>query len=144
MLTKEYLSLYRKYMSDIVFYESLKENAMNNVASLKSPVLSERVQNSAKNDPIGNLVIEYERDVAKFDIEILSCKTKMLMIENQIAKIREIDDTYYKILSYRYVCGYDWKEISKKMLLSMSTVTHIHAPALKKFEEIFGEHFINA
>lgn len=144
MTTKQYLNLYRKYMADIVFYEALKEEAIYNVASLKSPQLGDRVQTSPQNDPVGNLVIEYERDVAKYNMEILSCKAKMLLINNQIDKMREVDDNYYKILTYKYKIGMDWQQISQKMYMGMSTVTHLHSPALMKFEEMFGEHYKNA
>ena len=144
MTTKQYLSNYRKYMSDIVFYETLKEEAIYNVASLKSPQLGDKIQKSPENDPVGNLVIEYERDVARYNLEILSCKAKMILISNQIDKMREINEDYYKILSYRYKIGMDWQEISQKMYLGMSTVTHLHSPALRKFEELFGENYIYA
>ena len=144
MTTKKYLMLYRKYMSDIAFYESLKEEAIYNVASLKSPNLGDRIQSSPQNDPVGNLVIEYERDVAKYNMEILSCRSKMLMISNQIDKMREINEDFFKILTYKYKIGMDWQQISQKMYMSLSKVTHMHAPALHVFEENFGEHYINA
>lgn len=141
MTAKQYLSLYRKYMSDIVFLESMKEEAVINIASLKSPSYEERVQTSPENDPIGNLVIELERDIAKYNIEILSCKAKMFMIDNQICQMREYDTDFYKILSYRYKAGYDWQQIADKMFMGLSTVTHLHSPALQKFEELFGENY---
>lgn len=142
MKTKQYLNQYRKLMADILFYERLKEEAIFNVASLKSPKIDgDRVQISPQNDPIGNLVIEYERDIAKYNIEILSCKAKMILISNQIDRIREINDDYYKILTYRYKIGMDWNEISKRMYLGLSTVKHLHSPALRKFESLFGEHY---
>jgi hypothetical protein len=144
MTSKQYLSKYRKYMADIVFFETMREQALYNVASLKSPQFGDKVQTSPENDPIGNLVIEYERDVAKYTIEILSCKAKMVMIDNQICQIRQVNEDFYKILSYRYMVGLDWQEIANKMYMGLSTVTHLHCPALKKFEEMFGEHYINA
>ena len=145
MTTKQYLSQYRKFMADIVFYETLKEEAIYNVSSLKSPQLGgDRVQTSPQNDPIGALVIELERDIAKYNIEILSCKAKMILISNQIDHMREVNEDYFKILTYRYKIGMDWKDISQKMLLGMSTVTHLHCPALQHFEKLFGENYINA
>ena len=142
MDTKQYLGLYRKYMADIAFYKTLKKEAIYNVASLQSPQLGDKIQKSPENDPVGNLVIEYERDVAKYNMNILSCKAKMLIISNQIDKIHEVNEEYYKILTYRYKIGLDWQEIAKKMFMGLSTVTHLHAPALHKFEELFGENYI--
>lgn len=144
MTAKQYLALYRKYMSDIVFLESMKEESIINIASLKSPSYEERVQTSPENDPIGNLVIELERDIARYNIEILSCKAKMFMIDNQICQMREYNTEYYKILSYRYKAGYDWQQIAEKMFMGVSTVTHLHSPALRKFDELFSEHYKNA
>ena len=150
MTAKQYLSLYRKYMADIVFLETMKEPTLVDVASLRSPSLGDRVQTSPENDPVGNLVIEAQRDIAKYNIEILSCKAKMIMIDNQIAQIRESsgnkeeNETFYKILMYRYKAGMDWQQISKKMYLGLSTVTHLHSPALRKFDDLFGEHYRNA
>lgn len=144
MTTKKYLSLYRKYMKDIVFYEAMKQEAIKDVASLRSPSFDDRVQTSPQKDPIGNLVIEYERDVARYNIEILSCKAKMFMIDNQICQMREVNEDYFKILAYRYKAGMDWQKIAEKMFLGLSTVTHLHSPALNKFEELFGNHYKNA
>lgn len=144
MTTKNYLRLYRKYMSDILFFETMKEDAVENVASLKSPSFGDRVQTSPQNDPIGNMVIEIEKDIAKYNIEILSCKAKMFMIDSQIMQIREYNEDYFRILAYRYKSGMDWQDIASKMYMGLSTVTHLHSPALKKFEELFGEHYINA
>ena len=145
MTTKEYLTQYRRLMADIAFYKSLKEDAIYNVASLKSPNMDgDRVQTSPKNDPIGILVIEYERNIAKYDMEILSCKAKMILISNQIDHMREVDEEYFKLLTYKYIIGLDWQEISQKMYMSMSKVTHLHSPALLKFESLYGENYKNA
>lgn len=141
MTAKEYLSLYRKYLADIVFFETMKEEAMDNICSLKSPSYEERVQTMPENDPIGNLVIEYERDVVKYNLEILSCKAKLILMDNQICKIREHNEDYYKILAYKYKIDLNWDQIAEKMLMSRSKVTHLHSPALKKFEKLFGESY---
>ncbi len=141
MTTKKYLSMYRKYMADIVFYETMKEEAIQNVASLRSPSFDDRVQSCPENDPIGNLVIAYERDVARYNIEILSCKAKMFMIDNQICQMREVNEEFFKLLAYRYKAGMDWQTIAEKMFLGLSTVTHLHSPALAEFEKMFGEHY---
>lgn len=144
MTPKKYLMQYRKYMSDIVFYEAMKEEAILNVASLKSPTFGDRVHTSPENDPIGNLVFELEKDIAKYDMSILTCKIKLMMIDSQISKIRDINEDYFKILSYKYKAGLDWQQISQKMFMGLSTVTHLHAPALHKFDELFGHEYRNA
>lgn len=141
MTAKEYLGLYRKHLADIMFFETMKEEALENIASLKSPSYEERVQSMPENDPIGNLVIEYERDVAKYNLEILSCKAKMILIDNQICTMREHNEDYYKLLSYKYKTAMNWDEISERMLMSRSSVTHLHGPALQKFDELFGDSY---
>ena len=141
MTTKQYLSRYRKFMSDIVFYENMKENVIKDIASLKSPSFDEQVQGSPKNDPIGELVIELEKDIGKYNLEIINCKAKMILIDNQIRKLKEINEDYYKLLSYRYEIGFDWKQISEKILMSRSTMNRIHGAALLKFDELFGETY---
>lgn len=144
MTAKQYLMQYRQFMKNIIFYETMKEEIIKNVASLKSPILGDRVQASPSNDPIGNLVFELERDIAKYDMYILSNKVKMVMIDNQICKIREINEDYYKLLSYKYKCGMDWQQIAEKMYMGLSTVTHLHSPALKKFDDLFSSEYKNA
>lgn len=146
MTAKEYLGKYRKHMSNIVFYEAMKEEAIVNIASLRSPNLDDRVQTSPENDPIGNLVIQLERDIAKYNIEILSCKAKMILIDNQLCSMLEMTeikkrDVYYKILSYKYKLGMNWDEIAEKMMTSRSNVTHLHSPALQKFDDLYGETY---
>ncbi|MBO7734707.1 MAG: hypothetical protein J6S67_19260 [Methanobrevibacter sp.] len=141
MTAKQYLSRYRKHMADILFYEALKDDAINNISSLKSPSFEERVSVSPQNDPIGNLVIEYERNVGKYNLEIINCKAKMILIENQICKLREVNEDYYRILAYKYKLGLGWDEIASKMYLSRSAVTHMHSPALRKFDELFSDSY---
>ena len=141
MTTKQYLSKYRKCMADIAFYEALKEQAINDVASIQSPKLEEKIQSNPENDPVGNLVIELERKIARYNLEMLNCKAKMVIIENQLWQIREIDEAFYKLLSFRYIMDLDWNEIAQKMYMSYSKATHLHSPALQKFEELFGENY---
>lgn len=144
MTPKEYLQQYRKLMTDIYLYEALKEEAVINVASLKSPAFGDKIQKSPENDPIGNLVIEIEKKIAKYNIQILRCKTQMFVIESQIDKIKEIDKDFSTILAYRYLVGLDWQQIADKMFMSLSKVTHLHGPALRKFEEMFENDLKNA
>ena len=141
MKAKEYLSKYRKCMADLNFYEALKEQAIVDVASISSPKLDDRVQTSPTKDPICELVIELERKIARYNLEMLNCKAKMMIIENQLWTIREHNEEFYKILTYRYIMDLDWNEIAEKMFMSYGVVTHKHSPALKKFDELFGEYY---
>jgi hypothetical protein len=144
MTTKQYLSQYRKYLSDIVFFKALKEDAIKNVASLKSPMFGDKISKSPENDPIGNLVFELEKDIAKYDMAILARKVKIMLIDKQLCEIRDINEDFYKLLSYKYKIGMDWQAIADKMYMGLSTVTHLHAPALHKFDELFGSEYRNA
>lgn len=141
MTAKQYLSKYRACMSDIAFYEKLKEQAVVDIASVSSPQLEERVQTSPEGDPVCQLVIELERNIARYNIEILNCRVKMNIIENQIYSIREHSDDFYKLLTYRYMMGMDWNEIAQKMYKSYGIVTHLHSPALQKFDEMHGDFY---
>ena len=143
MTAKQYLSRYRRYMADILFYEALKDDAISDIASLRSPSFDERVQSSPNNDPIGNLVIELERNIGKYNLEIINCKAKMILVENQICKLREYNEDHYRILAYKYKLGLGWDEIAKKMYMSRSAVTHMHSPALRKFDELFSDSYRN-
>ncbi len=144
MTPKQYLMQYKKYMTDIIFYKAMKEEAIINVASLKSPAFGNSVIKTPENDPIGNLVFELEKDVAKYDMEILNLNIKMMMIDRQICHMKEVNDDYFKILSYKYKAGMDWQQIADKMHMGLSTVTHLHSPALHKFDELFGNQYKNA
>lgn len=139
MTAKQYLRKYQQYKEDIVFYESLKEDAINDVAGLKSPNLGERVQTSPKKDPIGDLVIELEKDIAKYDMAIISCRANMIIIRNQIDKVQEENEMYHKLLVYRYIIGLPWEDIAKKMLMAVSSVKHFHSPAIATFYNLFSE-----
>jgi len=141
MTPKQYLSQYRKYITDIIFFKALKEEAILNVASLKSPAFGNTIIKTPENDPIGNLVFELEKDVAKYDMEILNIKVKMMMIDNQLGRMQAVNEDYYKILSYKYKVGMDWQQIADKMYMGLSTVTHLHSPALRKFEEMFSNEY---
>lgn len=141
MTAKQYLQKYRKYMSDIVFYETLKESAIKDISSLKSPGFEERVKSSPKNDPVGNLVVELEKNIAKYNMEILNCRSNIAVMTNQINRIKEIDEDYHKLLVYRYIMGLDWDSIAAKMFMGVSTAQHLHSPALATFHNNFHETY---
>ena len=140
--TKEYLESYRKLMSDITFYETMKNDAIYNVAGYKSPNLDNDGGNHSVNpDPVGDLVIELEKELAKYDMRIIACRAKMALIDRQLSEMRDVNNEYYKILVYRYKIGLGWQEIADKMYMSYSLATHLHGPALQKFDELFGKSY---
>ena len=141
MTAKEYLSTYRKYMSDIVFYETLKEGAIRDIASLRSPSFDERIKSNPQKDPIGDLIVKLQKDLAKYDVEIVKCKVKMALIESQVDKIKDKSEDCYKLLVYKYILGLSWDDIAEKMINSKSFVTHLHAPALNIFCELFCDSY---
>lgn len=144
MKAKEYLGKYMKLKSDIVFYETMKNEAIYNVAGYKSPCLdNDGGGHSVKDDPVGNLVIELEKEVAKYDMKIIACRTQMALIDKQLLGMLEIDSEYYKLLVYKYKLGLSWQEIADRMYKSYSSVTHLHGPALQKFDELYGNFYRN-
>lgn len=144
MKAKDYLSKYMKLKSDIVFYETMKNEAIYNVAGYKSPSLeNDGGSHSVKDDPIGNLVIELEKEIAKYDIHIIACKAQMALMDKQLSGMLEVDSEFYKLLVYKYKVGLSWQDIADKMYKSYSAVTHLHGPALKKFDELYGDSYRN-
>ncbi len=138
MTAKQYLQGYRKlecsYKSAIEEYK----NVENEMISLKSPGFDERVQTSPKKDPIGEIVIELEKQKAKLGINIIDYKSKMQLIRNQISELQSVDDDYYAILMFRYILYKDWKFICNNMAMSRTKANEVHGYALLEFDRRFN------
>ena len=143
MTAKQYLQSYRriegKYLAAIEEYKSVE----NDMITLKSPNFDERVQTSAKSDPIGDMVIRLEEQKGKIGLQIVNFRSQMLLIRNQISDMDKIDNDYCVILLLKYVLYKDWKFVCKSLNLSRSQANVIHGKALVEFDRIFGQNYCN-
>ena len=141
MTAKQYLSNYKriegKYKTALEDYRNIE----NEMVSIKSPSFEERVQTSAKNDPIGEIVVKLETEKGKIGMDIVKFRTQMINIRNQIEAMDKVDNDYYVILLLKYVLYKDWKFICDSMSVSRTQANRVHGLALKEFDRIFSENY---
>lgn len=141
MTTKQYLQSYqnleRRYN---VLIEQLR-NIDNEVISLKSPGFDERVQTSAKNDPIGDIVINLVKEKGYLSMKLTECRSRMFLIRKQISEIDSTDNDYYVILLMRYILYKDWKFICASLKMSRAQANIIHGRALQEFDSKFNKYY---
>lgn len=141
MTAKQYLSNYKriegKYKTALEDYRNIE----NEMVSIKSPSFEERVQSSAKNDPIGEIVVKLETEKGKIGMDIVKFRTQMINIRNQIEAMDKVDNDYYVILLLKYVLYKDWKFICDSMSVSRTQANRVHGLALKEFDRIFSENY---
>ena len=143
MTAKQYLQSYRRiegqYLAAIEEYQSVE----NDMITLKSPNFDERVQTSAKSDPIGDIVIKLEDQKGKIGMQIVNYRSQMLLIRNQISDMDKIDEDFCVILLLRYVLNKDWKFVCSSLNLSRAQANIVHGKALLEFDRIYGQNYCN-
>lgn len=141
MTAKQYLQRYRTLEGNFkVAIEELK-NVENEMITLKSPTLGDKVQNSPQNDPIGEIVINLEKQKAKIGMKVVKYKSQMLTIRNQITKLESVNDEYCDILLLRYILYKDWKFICSSLNMCRAQANIVHGKALQEFDGIYGENY---
>ena len=143
MTAKQYLSSYHRiacnYRASVKEYKSVDEDLI----TIKSPSLGDKVQTSPVNDPIGEIVINIEKRKAAIGVRMLHFQTKMTVIRNQLAELEKVNEEYYTILMLRYVLDEDWKTICSNLCMSRTQANRIHGLALAEFDKKFGESYAN-
>lgn len=137
MTTKDYLKqigrLNRMIENKLAEINQLKTIAYNSSATNSS---TERVQTSADQDKIGNIVSE----IVDTEKELQTMITKRCTI---VSQIESVDNTYYyDILAKHYILGKDFKCISVEKERSMRHIGRMHDKALKEFEKMYGNQYL--
>lgn len=143
MTAKQYLSSYqyieRRYLAIIEQIKCIESEMI----SLKSPSFDERVQSSPKNDPIGEMVCNLEREKGKLGLKLTEYRGKMILMQRQIAEIDKYDNDFYVILLFRYILHKDWQSICDILHVSRTQANRVHGLALQDFDERYGETYLN-
>lgn len=143
MTAKQYLSGYHRiacnYKASVKEYKSVEDDMI----SIGSPSLGDKVQTSPVNDPIGEIVIKMEQRKATIGVRMLNFQTKMTIIRNQLAELETVNEEYYTILMLRYILDEDWKSICQSLCMSRTQANRVHGLALAEFDKRFGESYAN-
>lgn len=143
MTAKQYLQHYRsiegRYKAAVEDYK----NVENEMISLKSPSFGDKVQTSPQNDPIGEIVINLEKQKVRVGINIVKYRSQMLTVRKQITELENVDNDFCVILLLRYVMYKDWKFICKSLNVSRAQANVIHGRALQEFEKKYAETYLD-
>lgn len=143
MTAKQYLSSYHRiacnYKASVKEYKSVEEDMI----TIKSPSMDDRVQTSPQNDPIGEIVIVLEKQKAMIGVRMLKFRSEMTVIRNQLSELENVNPEYYTLLMLRYILDEDWKTICSNLAISRTTANTIHGQALAEFDRIFGKTYLD-
>ena len=142
MTAKQYLQSYKRLKRRYVAMVEQIKSIENEMISLRSPILGERVQSSPKKDPIGEMVCALEREKGTLGIRLTECKSKMMVIQSQIEEMDKMDNDYYIVLLFRYVFDKDWRFICDNLHLSRAQANVVHGRALQEFDSKFGTIYV--
>lgn len=114
-----------------------------------SPKLSDmKVQTSHESDKMASSIVkalDYEKEAEEMAIKLLNLKHH---IEGQIDAIRFIDHknakVYYNILTGIYIRQMTHDEVSKYIKYSQKQTKRLYEGALKTFESIYGEEYLES
>ena len=85
MTAKQYLQHYRTLEGNYKTAIEEYKNVENDMITLKSPTLGDKVQSSPQNDPIGDMVINLEKQKAKIGLKIVKYKKTQAYIPTACA-----------------------------------------------------------
>ena len=141
MTAKQYLQHYRTLEGNYKTAIEEYKNVENDMITLKSPTLGDKVQSSPQNDPIGDMVINKKKKKAKIGLKIVKYKSQMLTVRQEIGELEEVDTDFYHILLLRYVLYKDWKFICNSLNMCRAQANIVHGKALTEFDSIYGEKY---
>lgn len=138
----------KEYLGQIERLDKMIENKLNEIYRLKQMAFNitsrcdrERVQSGSSHDKIGDGIAQLVDLESETDALVESYVNKRRMIVGQIDKINNM--RYYAVLTDRFVNKMEFKEIFLKMGISERTLTSIYGNALKEFEKMYGESYLN-
>ena len=137
MTAKEYLEDYKRIVKRRKMLIKQIEDIDSDIISIGGINYGDKVKNSPKNDPIGEIVIQLVNKKARIGLNIVALQAKEVVYANQIAQMQENNEAYYEVLVYRYMFGLEWKEICDAMKKSRSRINVLHGEALKEFDLLF-------
>lgn len=141
MTTKEYLGQISRY--DLMIENKLSElyRIKQMAVNISAPVNSDRVQTSGSKDKICESItkiVDLEREIDAIIDEYVEKKRKIV---SQIDSMQ--DNSYYSVLTDKYVNKMEFKDIFLKMKVSDRTMYSIYGRALKEFENLYGETYLD-
>lgn len=143
MTAKQYLQSYRKLEGDYKVSMTEYRSVEDDMISIKSPSLGDKVQSSPKNDPIGEIVINMEKRKAIIGRRMVMIQSRMATIRNQVCSMEDVDNDYYTILMLRYILYKEWKFICSTLHVSRTQANCLHGRALQEFDAKYGENYNN-
>lgn len=140
MTTKQYLKQIERL--DLMIENKLSElyNLKNMAVSIGSPSNNDRVQSSSSYDKIGDKVaklVDMESEVDKLVDAYIATRKKII---SQIDAMENKNS--YSILTDVYVKRLPFKQIFIKMQISERRMYRLYNIALKEFEDMFGEEYL--
>ncbi len=137
----------KSYLSRISRLDRQIQNKLSEIYQLKAMACSvtvskdgEHVQTSGDKDKLGNAVakiVDLEHETDTLVDEFVNERRKII---EQIDKIE--DEDLYHVLSMRYISKNTFEDIAKKTNWSVRKVFMLHDKALKEFERLYGDGYL--
>ena len=141
MTVKEYLNQIRSLKYSIAYKRDEVAQMYDEILSVSGIDYSKpRVDTSSQADAAfertANLIADREKELHEL---VERMETTRRQIEAQIEALE--DETYKAILLRRYVQGWRLYDIAKDMNYSYDWIRHVHADALRAFDERYSTHY---
>jgi DNA-directed RNA polymerase specialized sigma24 family protein len=134
---KEFLSQYRRAVTDIENLETEAEELENMAMGITLSTESDRVQTSGKKDRMAELAAK----AADIRIDIMGKRTEALEAMHRVSRLIAgmENNRYRKLLHMRYIKGATWEEIAMTMHYSIKHIYKLHGWALREIRSELKE-----
>lgn len=137
MEPKEFLSQYRRAVTDIENLETEAEELENMAMGITVSTEGDRVQTSGKKDRMAELAAK----AADIRIDIMGKRTEALETMHRVSRLIAgmENNRYRKLLHMRYIKGATWEEIAVNMHYSIKHIYKLHGWALREIRSELKE-----
>ena len=137
MEPKEFLSQYRRAVTDIENLETEAEELENMAMGITVSTEGDRVQTSGKKDRMAELAAK----AADIRIDIMGKRTEALKAMHRVSRLIAgmENNRYRKLLHMRYIKGATWEEIAVNMHYSIKHIYKLHGWALREIRSELKE-----
>lgn len=131
-LFADYLEYKSRYMDMLDRYEEI------NSTSLRSPVLSERVQTTRNLHKMETDIIRREEHLLRMARRFAHMRAARRYLESRVCRL---NSPHKEVLMLHYISGRSFREISTLYDIPVRRIYYLHGAALKKFEKQFGDEY---
>ena len=125
----------RAYLAQALDAEERIRSRMEQIGRIRA--LHARGMRTLPGDETGGEIL---RSLREMEADLLRQVEYWRSVKQEVTDVIESigKESHRRVLTYRYLCGWDWPRIARRMHYSMDRVWHLHAEAVRALKHERG------